>query len=274
MTKSIEAPVLTEKDPDGNAHRTNAHLLRGNERLSIELGAAHAEMDNLAHTISHDLRSPLTVISGFADLLTKHAGKGMDKKSLHYLDLIKTSTAQAGRMLDEILALSRMGQSEMHVVPVDFGAMVDRVVKDLDVSKGEQRVVWLVGHLPTVNADPTLLRQAITSLLFNALKFTRSREVARIQVGVQDGDHERIFSVRDNGAGLDLKLRKRMFSAFPRTQFSPEKETSTIGWTYVQRIIQRHGGRMWMEAVPDGGVIFYFSIPDDQTEPEFRSERI
>jgi light-regulated signal transduction histidine kinase (bacteriophytochrome) len=271
MTKHVEAQVFAEQDPDENICRVNAHLSRGNERLTVELGAAKAEMDNLAHTISHDLRSPLTVIGGFADLLTKHFGKDLDKRGLHYLDLIKSSTAQAGRMLDEILSLSRMGLAEMHFVPVDSGALVDRVVKDLDATKGDRRVAWAIGNLPTINADPTLLRQAITSLLFNALKFTRSCEFARIQVGVQDGDHEMIFFVRDNGEGLDLKIRKRMFSAFQGTQSPPEKESSTIGWSYVQRIIQRHGGRMWMEAASDGGAIFFFSIPDGGPEPELRS---
>jgi light-regulated signal transduction histidine kinase (bacteriophytochrome) len=274
MTKPDEALALADQASHETIPRMSSYLPRGNESLRAELGAARAEMDDLAHMISHDLRSPLTVIGGFADLLAKHSGKGLDKKGLHYLDLIKASTSQAVRMLDDILALSRLGQSEMHFVPVDFGATVHQVVKDLDASKGDQRVVWLIDRLPTVNADPTLLRQAITSLLSNALKFTRSREVARIQVGMQDGDHEMIFSVRDNGAGLDLKLRKRMFSAFQRPQSSTDKETSTFGWAYVQRIIQRHGGRMWMEAVPDGGVIIYFSIPDDGTEPEFRSERV
>ncbi|HXN48081.1 MAG TPA: ATP-binding protein [Bryobacteraceae bacterium] len=274
MIRPIETQAPAGRGAEDELPRLNARLARSDERRAIELGAARAEVDSLAHTISHDLRSPLTVISGFAELLAKHSGKALDRKSRHYLDLIKASTAQAVRMLDEMLALSRISLAEMHCVPVDLADIVNRAVQDLDASRGDRRVIWLIGHLPTIQADPTLLRQAITSLMFNALKFTRSREVARIQIGVQDGDHELTFFIRDNGAGLDLKHRERMFSTLQGPQSLSEVENSTIGWTHVQRIIQRHGGRTWMEAVPDGGAIVHFSIPDDSKEPEFRSERI
>jgi signal transduction histidine kinase len=268
----MQAPAV--RNTDNELRRLKARLDRSDERRAAELGAARADMDSLAHTISHDLRSPLTVISGFAELLAKHSTKGLDRKSRHYLELIKGSTAQAVLMLDEILALSRVSLAEMHCVPVDLADLVNRVVREFNASKGDRRVIWMIGHLPTVQADPTLLRQAITSLLLNALKFTRSREVARIQIGFQDGDHELTFFVRDNGAGLDLKHRERMFSAPQNPQAPSEADGSTIGWAHVQRIIHRHGGRMWMQAVPDGGAVIHFTIPDESREPEFRSERI
>jgi two-component system, chemotaxis family, sensor kinase Cph1 len=183
------------------------------------------------------------------------------------------STLQAGRMLDDILALTRMGRSEMHPARVDLEALVNKIVREFDASKGDRRVIWIVGRLPTVTADPTLLRQAITSLISNALKFTRSREVARIQIGSQSGDREMTLFIRDNGAGIDIKHRERMFGSFQRPQSSSEIDGSAIGLAYVQRIIQRHGGRTWTEAVPDGGATFYFSLPDECVEPEFRAER-
>jgi light-regulated signal transduction histidine kinase (bacteriophytochrome) len=259
--------------PIEELRRLNAEYAWRIRRHAIELSAAQAEMDILAHTISHDLRSPLTLISGFTELLTKHSAKDLDEKGRHYLERITTSTAQIGRMIDEILALSRMSRSEMHFVQIDLETLVNRVVHELDASKGDRRVVWLIGRLPAVKADPTLMRQAFTSLASNALKFTQSREVARIQIGVMDGDHELKFFVRDNGAGLDLKHRERMFGAFQRPLSSTEMDGSGIGLAYVQRIIQRHGGRSWTEAVPDGGATFFFSLPDAGTEPEFRSER-
>jgi light-regulated signal transduction histidine kinase (bacteriophytochrome) len=273
MTRHLEAPPAEKHTQDNDLLRMNAMHARQAEHHSIELDAAHAEMDELAQTISHDLRSPLTVIGGFTDLLITHFSENLDEKSRHYLTLIKDSTDNATHMLDEILAISRMSRSEIRPTSVDLKAVVDRVVKDLDATKGDRRVIWLVGNLPAVQADPNLMHQVIRSLVGNAFIFTKGREVARIHVGVQDGDHEVIVFVRDNGTGVDLKHRERMFASFQHRKSSPEAEGGSVGLAHIKRIIQRHGGRMWSEAVPDGGAIFYFSLPNDGTEPEFRSER-
>lgn len=252
--------------------RLNDQLAWNLDRHAIELSAAQAEMDTFAHSISHDLRSPLTVITGFTDLLSKHSKETFDEKSRHYLDRISSSADEMARMLDEILALSRMSRSEMHFVGVDIETLVRKIAHDVDASKGDRRVVWLIGRLPTIEADPTLIRQAITGLMSNAFKFTKSREVARIQIGATSDDREVAFFVRDNGAGLDIKHRERMFGSFQRPNSSSNSEGSAIGLTFVQRIIQRHGGRTWTEAVPDGGAIFHFSLPVHSARPFFRPE--
>jgi light-regulated signal transduction histidine kinase (bacteriophytochrome) len=273
MTTHLEEVARKTQPQDREPHRMIDMLSRRSEHHAIELDAAHAEMDELAQTISHDLRSPLTVIGGFTDLLIAHFSKNLDHKGRHYLDLIKTSTINAAQMLDEILAISRMSRTEIQRARVDLRSVVDLVVRDLDAAKGDRRVIWLIGALPSVQADPTLIQQVIKSLVANAFNFTRTREVARIQVGVQDGNHEVILFVRDNGTGVDLKHRERMFASFQHRQSSPATEGGAIGLAHVHRIIQRHGGRMWTEAVPDGGAIFFFSLPSEATEPEFRSER-
>jgi light-regulated signal transduction histidine kinase (bacteriophytochrome) len=273
MTPHLEAPALENRSHDDELLRINAMLNRRAEHHAIELDAAYGEMDELAQTISHDLRSPLTVIGGFTDLLVAHFSKDLGEKGRHYLDLIKKSTINATQMLDEILAISRMSRMVIQRTQVDLKAVVDRVVKDLDAAKGDRRVIWLIGNLPSVQADAALIQQVIKSLLANALTFTHTREVARIQVGVEDGNHEVIIFVRDNGIGVELKHRERMFASFQHRKSSPAAEGGAVGLTHVQRIIQRHGGRMWTEAVPDGGAIFFFSLPSSATEPEFRSER-
>jgi light-regulated signal transduction histidine kinase (bacteriophytochrome) len=273
MTKTIAKEAATARLTDRELGHINEQLGRRIERHAVELQAARAEMDTLAHTISHDLRSPLTVIGGFAELLSKHSGKVLDGKGRHYLERITTSTESIARMIDSILAFSRMSRSELHLVPVDLDALVGKVVHEFDASKGERRVTWLLGRLPTVAADPTLLRQAFTSLVSNALRFTRSREVARIQIGAQSGDHEITLFVRDNGAGIDVKHRERAFDGHHPAQNPAEPDASAIGLAYVQRIVQRHGGRTWTEAVPDGGATFCFSLPDESAEPEFRAQR-
>ncbi len=257
---------------DDELRQINSRLSRRIERHAIELKAAQSAMDNLARTISHDLRSPLTVIGGFAELLLKHSGQDLDAKGRHYLQTIATSTFQVGRILDEILALSRMSQSEMHHVRIDLETLVRRVMRELEAVKGERLIEWQIGPLPMVYADPLLLHEAIANLAFNALRFTSSLEVARIQIGAQKGDHELIFFVRDNGGGFDLKHRERMFGIFQNAPTLSEIEGGAIGLAYVQRIIQRHGGRSWTEAVTGGGGTFYFSLPDDGAETHLRLE--
>jgi chemotaxis family two-component system sensor kinase Cph1 len=273
MTKTIESvggvPPLT----DAEHRHINDQLARRIESQAAELQAARAEMDNLAHTISHDLRSPITVIVGFSDLLSSHSAKDLDEKGRHYIERIADSALKITRMLDDILAFSRMSRSKMNLVPVNLEALVDKVVREVDATKGERRVNWLVGSLPTVQADPTLLRQAIASLVANALKGTSSREVARIQIGAQNGDREITLFVRDNGSGMDIRHRERGFNGQRRARSSPGPDAGTIGLAYVQRIIQRHGGRMWTEAVSDGGATFFITIPDERSEPEFRGRR-
>jgi len=271
MIKQIENKEPVKHSADVELRHLNARLAQRIERHAIELGAAQAEMDTFAHSISHDLRSPLTVIGGFVALLAKHSSQDLDERGLHHLERITAAILKIERMMDQILALSRMSRSEMHWVRIDLETLVNSVVHQLDASKGDRRVIWLVGRLPTVQADPTLLRRAITSLASNALIFTRSREVARIRIGVldvQDGAGESTFFVSDNGAGVNIKHRERMFGTVQGPHPSSPFDGSAIGLAYVQRIFQRHGGRMWMEALPDGGATFYFSLPETRTEPD------
>ena len=241
----------------------NAQLERRLERKESELADARLELDTFAHSISHDLRSPLNIISGFADLLKKHSEQGLDEKGQRYLWRITTATDQIGLMIDGILALSRMSRSEMRRGPVALEPLVRRVVRGLEPEKGDRRVIWLIGSLPTVNADPTLIREAIASLASNALRFTRSREVARIQIGMQDGNGETKFFVRDNGASFDIKHRERLFDVAQGQNRPTAPNSGAIRLAYVHRIFQRHGGRMWTEALPDGGATFYFTLPID-----------
>lgn len=257
--------------PAGDLRLQNAELERRLEHGDAQVSAAQTEMDALAHALSHDLRSPLQIIDGFAGLMRKHSGQHLDEKGLHYLQRITTAAAQIGLIMDEILELSRMSRSELRVASVDLEALVRRVARDLDGTKGDRRIIWLIGRLPTVPADPALLRKALTSLLSNALKFTRSREVARIQIGVQAGAGELAFFVRDNGTSFAFRNRERMFDAAPDADPASAPKSGAIKLAYVQRIIQRHGGRMWTEAVPDGGATFYFSLPGDLAEIQPRT---
>jgi len=268
--------VIRQLEREGSApqpavdelERLNARLELRVGRQAEELAAAREELDTLIQSLSHDLRSPLHVIGGFVELLSKHSGHDLGEKGRHYVQRIANATGQMGHMIDEVIAFSRMSLCEMHFAPTDLESLVRKIVHELDAGKGDRRIVWLIGRLPTVRADPTLLRQAILSLASNALRFTRAREVARIQIGVQAGDGELVFFVRDNGASFDMKHREQMFDSVPGPRPSSESRGGAIRLAHVQRIIQRHGGRLWTDAVPDGGATFYFSLPGELAEPQ------
>jgi light-regulated signal transduction histidine kinase (bacteriophytochrome) len=249
--------------------RCNTQLELRVERQAAQLEAERTELDNLTHSISHDLRSPIHIISGFAELLVKYSGQVLDEKGQHYLGRITTASIQLGRMMDEILALSRMGRSKMHFASVDLASVVNKRVHELENTKGARRINWQVGRLPTVEGDPNLLQEVITSLLSNALKFTLTREVARIQIGAQDSDSESILFVRDNGTNVNLKHRDRMFDETPSQHSTSDSKVGTIKLAYVQRIIHRHGGRTWTEAIPGDGFTFYFALPNNRSEANF-----
>ena len=266
MIEQLERDGSAPRPAADELVRQNAALERRVARQAEELAGAREEMDTLAQSMAHDLRSPLQVIGGFVELLTRDSGKVLGGKSRHYLERISTAAAQMGHMIDEVVALSRTGLAEMHPAPTDLALLVKRVVHELDAGKGDRRVIWLIGRLPTVQADAALLRQAIMSLVSNALHFTRAREVARIHIGVQPGDGELVFFVRDNGASFDMRHRRMLFDPVPRQPSSPAPRGGAIRLAHVQRIIQRHGGRLWAEAVPDGGATFYFSLPGELPE--------
>ena len=267
MIKQLERDGSAPRPAAGEFARRNAALERRIARQAEELADAREEMDTLAQSVSHDLRSPLHVIGGFVELLTRDSGKALGEKGRHYLKRISTAAEQMGHMIDEVVALSRMSLAEMHPAPTDLAPLVKKIVHDLDAQKGDRRVIWLIGRLPTVQADAVLLRQAITSLASNALRFTRAREVARIQIGVQQGDGELVFFVRDNGASFDMRHRRMLFDPVPRQPSPCAPKGGAIRLAHVQRIIQRHGGRLWTEAVPDGGATFFFSLPGELPQP-------
>lgn len=244
------------------ARRPAARLNRRVDDRTKELRATQAEMEAFAYSISHDLRAPLIHIGGFVELLANHLDKQLDEKARHYLQTITASTYRVGRMIDDVLEFSRLNRLEMHFVPIYLETLVKEVIDELRPLAGDRHIVWLLGHLPTVEADPTLLRQAILNLAANAVKFTAPREDARIHVGTQRGDGETIFSIRDNGVGFDMKYREKLFGMFQRLHSAAEFDGNGVGLAHVARIIQRHGGRTWAEGVPGGGATFYFCLPD------------
>ncbi len=222
---------------------------------------ANAELEAFSYTVSHDLRAPIRHIGGFLDLLRAHAGSVLDAKAIHYVDTIKSASRQMAALIDGLLSFSRLGRAEIAKQRIDLGALTSDVLRDLESETGGRDITWVVGPLPTVEADPTMLRLVLTNLLSNAVKYTRRRAAARIEVGSHREAAEVVIFVKDNGAGFDMTYLNKLFGVFQRLHADSEFEGTGIGLATTRRIVQRHGGRVWASGTVGEGAAFYFALP-------------
>ena len=227
---------------------------------TAQLEAANKELESFSYSVSHDLRAPLRHITGYASLLQKKAPI-LDEKTLHYLDTISESAKQMGILIDDLLAFSRMGRSEVKKSRVNLGHLVKGILKDLQEETKERDITWKVGELPGAVCDGSMLRLVFVNLISNAVKFTRPRRKATIEMGCIPEQDEFIFFVRDNGVGFDPKYEDKLFGVFQRLHHQDEFEGTGIGLANVRRLIHRHGGRTWAHGEIENGATFYFSLP-------------
>jgi len=219
-------------------------------------------MEAFAYTVSHDLRAPLRHIDGFIELLQKQAGAALDEQSRHYMTIISDSAKKMGELIDDLLSFSRMGRQAMSFRQVALGPLVDDVIRELEPDTAGRDITWRIGDLPAVDGDAAMLRVVMANLISNALKYTRTRRQARIEIGTQAAeDPEAVIFVRDNGVGFDMAYGDKLFGVFQRLHGADEFEGTGIGLATVRRIIARHGGRTWARGELDGGAVFFVALP-------------
>jgi two-component system sensor histidine kinase/response regulator len=231
-------------------------------RVNTRLKAANEELEAFAHTVSHDLHAPLRHISHYAQFLVRSDSSTLSEKDRGFLEHIVTSSEHMARLIADLLAFSRMGLTDLRQVSVDPQSLLEEVLRQIKPEIETRNIIWKKTPIPPLQADPALLRQVFINLLLNAVKYSRKRDPAVIEIGCQtESPEEIIIFVRDNGTGFDMKYAAKLFGVFQRMHRQEEFEGTGVGLATVRRIIARHGGRTWAEGKVDGGATFYFSLP-------------
>jgi light-regulated signal transduction histidine kinase (bacteriophytochrome) len=234
-----------------------------NTRLAAKaekLEEANVELEAFSHTVSHDLRSPLTNISGSCQVLTELFGDKLDDECKKFIGYIHDETQRMDTLITTLLKFSQLNRQELHRQPVDLSNIATAIVTGLRMREAERQVTCAITAGVTCSADPLLICAVMENLLGNAWKYTGKEEAARIEFGVTEVEGKPAFFVRDNGAGFDMKQAHKLFDAFQRLHSRSEFEGTGIGLTTVQRIIQRHGGRVWAEGEVGRGATFFFTL--------------
>jgi light-regulated signal transduction histidine kinase (bacteriophytochrome) len=264
LFRGISREMAARAEAERDLLERNREVLALNSELAqraTEVEAANKELETFSYSVSHDLRAPLRHIDGYIEMLIDETGETLSDEAKRHLEVIADSSRHMSGLIDDLLAFSRTGRSELHLERVDLEPLVHEVIQSLEMGTRGRSIDWQIGPLPAVRGDSALLRQVFANLIGNAIKYTQPRESARVEVGCAGEEEGRqVFFVRDNGVGFDMAHAGKLFGLFQRLHRADEFEGTGIGLANVRRIVSRHGGTVWAEAELGRGATFYFSL--------------
>ncbi len=231
------------------------------ESTTQQLIAANNELEAFSYSVSHDLRAPLRAIDGFSGALFEDYHDRLDDEGKRLLNVIRNEAQRMGCLIDDLLTLSRMGRKGIRSSSIDMRELAESVFNELKATAPNRNLQFKIDILPPARGDTSMIRQVFANLLSNAIKFTKTEEVTVIEVAGKVEENENIYYIRDNGIGFDMKYVKKLFGVFQRLHSEEEFEGTGVGLAIAQRIIKRHGGRVWAEGKVNGGATFYFTLP-------------